>query len=88
MAEAEKAHVEAQMAPDEAKARIISALSNNLNEDNEGKDFERRIKLADMLLKEKDIDSNERIAMAQMKAKKVDDAKSNDFLNSASDMLQ
>lgn len=66
MAEAQKAQVEAQLMPDEVKARIISAVSNNLNEDNEGKDFERRIKLADMLLKEKDIDSNERIAMAQM----------------------
>lgn len=69
MAEAQKAHVEAQVAPEEARARIISALSNNLNEDNEGKDFERRIKLADLLLKEKDIDSNERIAMNQMRGR-------------------
>lgn len=66
MAEAQKAQVEAQLMPEEMKARIISAVSNNLNEDNEGKDFERRIKLSEVLLKEKDIDSNERIAMAQM----------------------
>ena len=65
-AEAQKAMVEAQIAPEEARARVIAALSNNLNENNESADFERRVKLADLMLKEKDIDSNERIAMAQM----------------------
>lgn len=74
-AEAQKAMVEAQIAPEEAKAKVISALSNNLNEDNETKDFERRVKLADLMLKEKDIQSNERIAMAQMEAKKAADQK-------------
>lgn len=72
-AEAQKAMVEAQIAPEEAKARVISALSNNLDDNNEAKDFERRIKLAEIMLKEKDIDSNERIALAQMEAKKKSD---------------
>ena len=65
-AEAQKASVEAQIAPQVAQAKYIAALSNNLNEDNESKDFERRVKLAEIALKEKDIDSNERIALAQM----------------------
>ena len=65
-AEAQKAMVEAQIAPEEARARVIAALSNNLNENNESADFERRVRLAEIMLKEKDIDSNERIAMAQM----------------------
>jgi hypothetical protein len=65
-AEAQKATVEAQIAPQVAQAKYIAALSNNLNEDNESKDFERRVKLADIALREKDIDSNERIALAQM----------------------
>ncbi len=65
-AEAQKAMVEAQIAPQEAQARVIAALSNNLNENNESADFERRVRLAEIMLKEKDIDSNERIAMAQM----------------------
>ena len=65
-AEAQKAMVEAQIAPEEARARVIAALSNNLNEDNETADFERRVKLAELMLKEKDIDSNERISMMQM----------------------
>ena len=68
-AEAQKAMVEAQIAPEEARARVIAALSNNLNEDNESADFERRVRLAEIMLKEKDIDSNERIAMAQMSSK-------------------
>jgi hypothetical protein len=65
-AEAQKAAVEAQTAPQVAQAKVISALSNNLNEDNETKDFEKRVKLAELMLKEQDIKSNERIAVAQM----------------------
>jgi hypothetical protein len=68
-AEAQKAMVEAQIAPEEARARVIAALSNNLNEDNETADFERRVKLAELMLKEKDIDSNERISMMQMSSR-------------------
>ncbi len=74
-AEAQKSAVEAEIAPQVAQAKYIAALSNNLNEDNESKDFERRVKLAEIALKEKDIDSNERIALAQMEAKKASDAK-------------
>lgn len=68
-AEAQLAHVRAQVAPSEAQARIIAALSNNLNEDNEGADFERRAKIAELMLKEKDIESNEDIAKMQMTLK-------------------
>lgn len=67
-AEAQKTTVEAQLAPDVAKAKIIAALSTNLDDDNEGKDFERRMKLADLALREKDIESNERIAEKQIAA--------------------
>ena len=70
MAEAQKATVEAQVAPQLAQAKYVAALSTNLNEDNESKDFERRVKLAEIALKEKDIDSNERIALAQMSSSK------------------
>lgn len=70
-AEAQKAMVEAQIAPQVAQAKTIAALSNNLNENNEGADFERRVKLAEVMLKEKDIDSNERIAMMQMASRQT-----------------
>ena len=65
-AETQKIAVDTQLAPDIAKAQIVSALSNNLDEDNEGKDFERRVKIADLMLREKDISSNENIARMQM----------------------
>lgn len=68
-AQAEKARVEAQIAPQEAQAKVIAALSNNLDEDQEGKDFERRAKIADLMLKEREIDSNENITKMQMAAK-------------------
>jgi hypothetical protein len=82
-ADAQKAQVEAQLAPDEMKARIIAAVSNNLDEDQEGVDFERRMKLADLLLKEKDIDSNERIAKMQ-----VDSKKQSDYVNAVKNSIQ
>ena len=70
-AEAQKALVDAQTAPQLAQAKIISALSNNLNENNEGADFERRLKLAELALKQEDIRSNERIATLQTRAKLI-----------------
>jgi hypothetical protein len=79
-AEAQKASVEAQIAPQVAQAKYIAALSNNLNEDNESKDFERRVKLAEIALKEKDIDSNERIALAQMETKRKETERFNQAL--------
>jgi len=66
MAEAQKTTVEAQLAPDIAKAKMIAALSNNLDDDNESRDFERRAKIAELMLKERDIDSNETIARMQL----------------------
>lgn len=74
-AEAQKTMVEAQIAPEVARARVIAAVSNNLNEDNEGADFERRMKMAELMLKDKDleikeqdINSNEKIARMQTMA--------------------
>lgn len=68
-AEAQKTTVEAQLAPEIAKAKMISALSNNLDDDQEGKDFERRAKIAELMIAEKDITSNENIAKMQTIAK-------------------
>ncbi len=72
-AQAEKARVEAQLAPDEARAKMVAALSNNLDDDQEGKDFERRARIAELMIREEevntkkaDIASNERIARTQM----------------------
>jgi hypothetical protein len=91
-AEAQKTMVEAQLAPDETKAKVISALSNNLDDSAEGDDFERRARIADLMMKEEDlnikkmdIESNERITMAQMMAKRKDES---DYMSKAADLMQ
>jgi hypothetical protein len=68
-AEAQKATVEAQLAPKIAEAKIISALTNNLDESNEDKSFQKRVEIANLALKEKDINSNENIARMQTMSK-------------------
>lgn len=80
-AEAAKAAVDAQIAPEEARARVVAALSTNLTSGNEQSDFDQRAKMAELMLKEKDIDSNERIAMAQVEAKMASDKQFKDTLN-------
>ena len=71
-AETEKIKVETQLKPSEVQAKVVAALSNNLNEDAEGADFERRAKIADLMLREKDIESNHDIARMQMAMKSKD----------------
>lgn len=85
-AETAQIAIETQLAPEVAKAKIISALSNNLDEDQEGKDFERRAKIADLMLREKDITSNENIAKMQMEMKKAEKAQDTSYLQSADTM--
>jgi hypothetical protein len=69
-AEAQKTMIEAQMIPEEHRVKVVQAAATNLDN---GDDFEKRLRLADMMLKEKqvnlkaaDIASNERIASLQM----------------------
>lgn len=68
-AEAQKTAVETQLMPKESEAKIISALSNNLNENDEDKSFERRVKIAELMLKEQDLDQNREIVEMQMAQK-------------------
>ena len=74
-AEAQKAMIEAQLMPEEYRAKVIQAAATNIDKSS---DFDKRLKLADMMLKEKqvnlkaaDIASNERIASLQMMNKAV-----------------
>ena len=62
-AEAQQTQVETQLMPEKMRIDVVQAAATNLDN---GGDFEKRLKLADLMLKEKDIDSNERIALAQM----------------------
>ncbi|CAB5223004.1 hypothetical protein UFOVP371_48 [uncultured Caudovirales phage] len=72
-AEAQQIQVDTQLAPQLAQAKLTAALATNLDDANETKDFERRARITELMLKEKDLsikeqDSirNERITMLQM----------------------
>jgi hypothetical protein len=65
-AEAQLVTIKAQVEPKLAEAKYIAALSNNLNEDNESKDFERRMKIAELALKEKDLNIKQQTAQNQL----------------------
>jgi hypothetical protein len=70
-ASAQKKSVEAQLEPTVVQAKLAAALSNNLEPGNEDeKAFQQRAKIAELMLKEKDINSNERIAMMQMASRR------------------
>ncbi len=68
MAEAQKAGAEAQAVPVEAQAKVLAAASKN-TADPMADEFEKRMKIADRLIKVEDIKSNERIAELQNIAK-------------------
>ena len=70
-AEAAKAVVEAQMMPEETRAKVLSAVSKNLPtaDDQAQKEFDRRVKIAELMLKEADIKNNTKIVELQMAEK-------------------
>ena len=71
-AEAQKTTVEAQLEPQVVQAKLAAALSNNLDAGGaDEKAFAQRAKIAELLLKEEDIKSNERIAKMQTLSKKM-----------------
>jgi hypothetical protein len=60
-AEAQQIAVETQLEPDVVKAKLVAALSTNLKEgEGDDKEFERRVKVSELLLKEKELDLKER----------------------------
>ena len=69
-AEAQETQVDTQIAPQIAQAKLVAALSNNLDTGSgDEKAMEQRFRMAELLLKKEDIDSNERIATMQMQNK-------------------
>lgn len=71
-AKAQKYAIEAQLEPEVVKAKMAAALSTNLQEGNaDDSEFAKRAKIAELMLKERDITSNERIATLQMMNKKA-----------------
>lgn len=65
-AEAQKAQMEAQLMPMETEAKMLGSISRGARDQD---DFAKRAKVAELALKEQDIQSNERIAMIQTATK-------------------
>jgi hypothetical protein len=90
MAEAQKTMIEAQLAPKEVEAKVVNAVSQNLpsNDDQAQKEFDRRVKIAELMLKEADLKNNTKIVELQMsqkrgKIKNTEDA----FVNNLTEKL-
>ena len=79
-AEATKLSVEAQLMPQEVQAKNMAAMTKNLpNQDDQGsKEFDKRVKIAELMLKEADIKNKSKIVELQMADKQS--KTENDFL--------
>jgi hypothetical protein len=90
-AEAIKLSVEAQLMPQEVQAKNMAAMTKNLpNQDDEAsKEFDKRVKIAELMLKEADIKNKSKIVELQM-ADKVDSQNKvkQDFLARLTDGLK
>lgn len=83
-AEAAQTMVETQLKPAEIQAKTLSAATQNLPDaavDAE-KEFEKRIKIAELMLKEKDIENKLEVVKLQNAVKNDEKMRDNDFLRS------
>jgi hypothetical protein len=89
-AEAQKLQVEAQLMPMEIQAKNMAATTKNLpnQDDLASKEFDKRVKIADLMLKEADIKNKSKIVELQM-ADKVNSQNKvkQDFLSKLTDGL-
>ena len=83
-AEAQKLSVEAQLMPQEVQAKMTASLTKNLpnQDDLSSKEFDKRVKIAELMLKESDIKNKAKIVEMQMMDKQNQSQKDNDFLKS------
>jgi hypothetical protein len=70
-ADATKKMVEAQYIPQEVQAKVIASTTNNLpnQSDQASAEFDRRVKIAELMLKEADIKNKSKIVELQMAEK-------------------
>ncbi len=78
MAEAEKAKAQAAAVPLETQAKVVTALNKDASERN---DFEKTVKIAELALKEKEIENNLRVVEVQMADKNLQRQKDIEFKN-------
>jgi hypothetical protein len=67
-AEAQKLMVETQLMPQEVQAKMTASLTKNLpnQDDLSSKEFDKRVKIAELMLKESDIKNKSKIVELQM----------------------
>ena len=68
-AEAAKLMTEAQLMPQEVQAKVIASTTKNLPAGNESNEFDKRVKIAELMLKEADIKNKSKIVELQMAEK-------------------
>ena len=68
-AEAAKLMTETQLMPQEMQAKIIASSTKNLPQGNESSEFDKRVKIAELMLKEADIKNKSKIVELQMAEK-------------------
>jgi hypothetical protein len=81
-AEATKLMTEAQLMPQEVQAKVIASTTKNLPAGNESAEFDKRVKIAELMLKEEDIKNKGKIVQMQMADKANQSKKDEDFLKS------
>ena len=90
-AEAQKLMVETQLMPQEVQAKNMAAMTKNLPNENDvaSKEFDKRVKIAELMLKEADIKNKSKIVELQM-ASKQENLRNveNDFLDQLSGALK
>jgi len=88
-AEATKLMAEAQLMPQEVQAKVIASTTKNLPAGNESNEFDKRVKIAELMLKEADIKNKSKIVELQMNNAKnnVVDVE-NDFLETLNTELK
>jgi hypothetical protein len=68
-AEAAKLMTEAQLMPQEVQAKVIASTTKNLPAGQEASEFDKRVKIAELMLKEADIKNKSKIVELQMAEK-------------------
>jgi hypothetical protein len=81
-AEAMSAMIDAQLKPKEVEAKIIASTTQNLptNDALASQEFEKRVKIADLMLKEKDIENKLKVVEMQTAAKHAQKTNDSEFL--------
>ena len=79
--------IEAQLLPQEVQAKVTNSMTQNLPNSDEAasREFDKRVKIAELMLKEADIKNKSKIVEMQMHDKK--NKVENDFLDRLSKEL-